>query len=95
MVLPPGIDKASGLHAALETLGLAAGSVVGVGDAENDHPFLDACGLGAATANALPSLKAAADLVTEGEEGAGVAWLIDRILHDEAALMAGARRQPA
>jgi HAD superfamily hydrolase (TIGR01484 family) len=95
MCLPPGVDKASGLRAALETLGLSARNVVGVGDAENDHPFLDACGLGVATANALPALKASADLVTEGEDGAGVAWLIDRILADEAALMASARREPA
>jgi hydroxymethylpyrimidine pyrophosphatase-like HAD family hydrolase len=95
MVLPPGVDKASGLRAGLEAIGLAARHVVGVGDAENDHAFLEACGLGAATANALPALKAAADLVTEGEAGAGVAWLIDRLLADEAALMASARRQPA
>ena len=95
MCLPPGVDKASGLRAALETLGLSARNVVGVGDAENDHPFLDACGLGVATANALPALKTSADLVTEGEDGAGVAWLIDRILADEAALLAGRRRQTA
>jgi hypothetical protein len=33
-------------------------SVVGVGDAENDHAFLRLCGLSAAVANALPALKA-------------------------------------
>jgi HAD superfamily hydrolase (TIGR01484 family) len=80
MVLPEGVDKASGLLAALRALGLAAADVVGVGDAENDEPFLAACGLSAAVANALPSLKAQVDLVTEGEEGAGVAWLIGQVL---------------
>ena len=54
--------------------------MLGVGDAENDHPFLAACGLSAAVANALPALKAEVDLVTEGDEGAGVAWLIGRLL---------------
>ncbi|HEX2758928.1 MAG TPA: HAD hydrolase family protein, partial [Rhizomicrobium sp.] len=40
MVLPPGINKASGLVTALEELELSAINVVGVGDAENDHAFL-------------------------------------------------------
>lgn len=80
MVLPEGVDKASGLMAALPALGLKAAEVLGVGDAENDLPFLAACGVSAAVANALPALKAQVDLVTEGEEGAGVSWLIDRLL---------------
>jgi polyphosphate glucokinase len=37
MVLPSGINKASGLQAALELFGVSASSVIGVGDAENDH----------------------------------------------------------
>ncbi|HEY2710675.1 MAG TPA: HAD family hydrolase [Caulobacteraceae bacterium] len=80
MCLPPGVNKASGLAAALKALGLAAENVIGVGDAENDHAFLAACGVSAAVGNALASLKAAADVVTEGDEGAGVTWLIDRLL---------------
>jgi hydroxymethylpyrimidine pyrophosphatase-like HAD family hydrolase len=84
MCLPVGVDKASGLARALETLGLAAADVVGVGDAENDLDFLARCGLAAAVANALAEVKASADVVTEGEAGAGVAWLIDRILAGEA-----------
>ncbi len=80
MVLPPGVDKASGLRAALGELGLAAGEAVGVGDAENDEALLGACGLAVAVANALPALRARADLVTVGERGAGVAELIGRML---------------
>jgi len=91
MVLPEGVDKASGLLAALSALGLAATEVVGVGDAENDQPFLAACGLSAAVANALPSLKARVDLTAEGDEGAGVAWLIARLLDGDLDAMAGAR----
>ena len=37
MVLPPGVNKASGLKAALADLGLSAHNVVSIGDAENDH----------------------------------------------------------
>lgn len=80
MVLPAGVNKASGLAGALKELGFDAESVVGVGDAENDHALLDMCGFGAAVANALPSLKSHADLVLERDHGAGVEDLIARML---------------
>jgi hypothetical protein len=80
MVLPNGVDKASGLAAALQALGLEAACVVGVGDAENDHAFLAECGLAVAVGNALPSLKSEVDVVADGDEGAGVVWLIGRLL---------------
>jgi len=51
-----------------------------VGDAENDHALLQMCGLGAAVANALPSLKDHADLVLTERHGAGVTQLIERML---------------
>ena len=44
MVLPSGVNKATGLAAALKELGLSPHNVVGIGDAENDHAFLRACG---------------------------------------------------
>ncbi|MDB6138141.1 MAG: HAD-superfamily hydrolase, subfamily [Verrucomicrobiaceae bacterium] len=83
MILPPGINKASGLAAALDVLDLPAEAVVGVGDAENDHAFLKQCGLAVAVANALPSLQEYAGLVTEGAAGEGVTELIGKILNDE------------
>jgi hydroxymethylpyrimidine pyrophosphatase-like HAD family hydrolase len=83
MVLPSGINKATGLKAALDELGLSAHNVVGAGDAENDHAFLSASGCAAAVANALPALKERADIVTRGARGAGVTELIDRMLGDD------------
>ena len=41
MVLPAGVNKASGLAAALEELGLSAHNAVAIGDAENDHALLE------------------------------------------------------
>lgn len=41
MVLPSGVNKATGLKAALERLGLQAKEVAGIGDAEYDHAFLE------------------------------------------------------
>jgi hypothetical protein len=80
MLLPVGVNKASGLRAALEMLGRSPAETVGIGDAENDHDLLDTCAYGVAVANALPELKARVDLVTQGEYGAGVTELIDRLL---------------
>ncbi len=85
MVLPSGVNKATGLSAALDELGLSPHNAVGVGDAENDHAFLALCGCAVAVANALPTLKERADLVTQADRGAGVIELIDRLLADDLA----------
>ncbi|MFO0908754.1 MAG: HAD family hydrolase [Isosphaeraceae bacterium] len=80
MVLPTGVDKASGLRAALDELHIAPAEVAAIGDAENDLDFLAFCGLAVAVQNALPAVKARAGLVTRGERGAGVVELIDALL---------------
>jgi hydroxymethylpyrimidine pyrophosphatase-like HAD family hydrolase len=85
MVLPPGVNKASGLAAALAELELSPHSTVGVGDAENDHAFLSLYECSVAVANALPALKERCDAVTEGPRGAGVVELIDRLLDNDLA----------
>ena len=85
MILPAGVNKASGLLAALKKLGLSAHNAVGIGDAENDHALLALCECGVATANALPTLKEAADFVTTGERGTGVTELIHGLLKDDLA----------
>ena len=85
MVLPAGVNKESGLRAALDELEVSPHNVVAIGDAENDFAFLNLCGLPVAVANALPRLKDAAALVTAGERGEGVAELIDRWLANDLA----------
>lgn len=80
MILPTGINKATGLKAALKELGLSPHNVVGVGDAENDHALLSLCECGAAVANALPTLQERADLVTTERAGSGVTQLIERMI---------------
>jgi HAD superfamily hydrolase (TIGR01484 family) len=83
MVLPAGINKASGLKAALKHMKLSTHEVVGIGDAENDHAFLSLCECAVAVANALPALKERADLTMVGDHGAGVAELIDHLVADD------------
>ena len=80
MILPSGVNKATGLHSALRRLQIAPDNVIGVGDAENDHALLAACGLAVAVSNALPSLKEKAHIVTVADHGDGVVELIDRVL---------------
>lgn len=83
MVLPSGVNKATGMAAALAELGFSAHNTVGVGDAENDHAFLKMCECAAAVANALPAVKDTADIVTRGARGAGVTELIDRMIAND------------
>ncbi|HXH07694.1 MAG TPA: HAD-IIB family hydrolase [Vicinamibacterales bacterium] len=85
MVLPAGVNKGSGLLAALHRLGLSRHNVVGVGDAENDHAFLGLCECAVAVANALPMVRQRADLVTERSNGAGVVEVAERLLADDLA----------
>jgi HAD superfamily hydrolase (TIGR01484 family) len=82
MVLPQGINKASGLEAALVELSLPAASVAAIGDAENDVIFLKHCGYAVAVANALPEVKAVASVVTAAARGAGVEEFLGWVLGD-------------
>lgn len=85
MVLPAGVNKASGLRAVLPEFGLEPSAVVGVGDAENDAAFLDICGCSVAVANALPSLKERVDWVTEGDHGQGIRELVRELVQNDLA----------
>jgi hypothetical protein len=80
MVLPAGVNKATGLARALRDLRIAPERVVGVGDAENDEAFLRLCGFSVAVANAIPRIKQVADMVTQQEHGLGMIEVIETIL---------------
>jgi hydroxymethylpyrimidine pyrophosphatase-like HAD family hydrolase len=79
MVLPSGVNKATGLAYALRQLHLSPHNTVGVGDAENDHAFLALCEASVAVANALPAIKERADWTTAAGHGPGVLELIDAL----------------
>jgi hypothetical protein len=85
MILPAGVNKASGLKAALEELRISIHNTVGVGDAENDHALLASCECSAAVSNALPSLLETADIALEGDHGNGVQALIREMLENDLA----------
>jgi hydroxymethylpyrimidine pyrophosphatase-like HAD family hydrolase len=85
MILPAGVNKATGLSHALEKMELSPHNAVAIGDAENDHALLASCECSAAVSNALPTLKNAADIVTTADHGAGVVELIEELLRDDLA----------
>jgi HAD superfamily hydrolase (TIGR01484 family) len=93
MVLPANINKAAGLEAALKVIGISPLNVIAVGDAENDHAFLQLSGCAVAVANALDAVKNTADFVTDGARGAGVQEVV-RLLLDggESDLLERSRR---
>ncbi len=75
MVLPSGVNKGSGVREALAELGISTHNAVGIGDAENDLALLEACEIGVAVHDAVPSLRAQADEVLPATEGAMAAWI--------------------
>jgi hydroxymethylpyrimidine pyrophosphatase-like HAD family hydrolase len=83
MVLPAGVNKATGVREALGKLGLSAHNLVAIGDAENDHALLDLAECSAAVANAVPMLRQRADIVTHGDHGAGVEELVGRLIEND------------
>lgn len=91
MVLPSGVNKKTGLCAALDELGLSPHNVAGIGDAENDHAFLESCECPIAVANAIPALKAQAALVTAGARGEGVCEVIARLIENDLGDVEGMR----
>ena len=76
MALPQGVSKATGLHEALESLRLSGHNAIAIGDAENDHPLLEAVEIGAAVAWGSPALRAIADHVIVGQDPGAVATYI-------------------
>lgn len=83
MVLPSGVNKGTGLQAALAQLGLSTRNVIGAGDAENDHALLSLCQVAVAPSNSLPAIKERADINTKGDHGEGIEEMIEMLLEDE------------
>lgn len=93
MILPPGINKASGLLQALKSLDMSAHNVVAAGDAENDHAMLMIAEFSVAVSNALPMIKAIADWTSAKPCGEGVLELIDHLLTDDLLYMSNQIRR--
>ncbi|MCB5951165.1 Cof-type HAD-IIB family hydrolase [Enterococcus sp. BWT-B8] len=74
--MPKGITKAYGISLLAKDLGISQEEVMGIGDEENDLPMIQYAGIGVAMANAVPLVKAAADVVTKNNDQNGVAHAV-------------------
>ena len=72
-----GISKAYGLKEALAVLSVEPNQVVAIGDSETDVSMYDICGYSIALDHADDNVKAQADHVVAGREGAGLVEAID------------------
>ncbi len=73
-----GIDKAGGLAALAEILGIKREEIMALGDGGNDVCMIKWAGLGVAMANAVPEAKAVADYVTLTNDEDGAALAIEK-----------------
>lgn len=85
MVLPPGAAKGAGLERLMTICGYSPRNLVIFGDGENDLSLFSLSEFGIAVADAVPALRAAADLVTSQAGPSGVLealnhnWLHGRV----------------
>ena len=79
MLLPHGVDKGTSVRHVIRMLGLSARDVLALGDAENDAALFEACGFSGCPGDAMEELKARADWVFPGDNGAAIAAALGRI----------------
>jgi Cof subfamily protein (haloacid dehalogenase superfamily) len=77
---PKGVNKATMLARLCERRGIDPGRTLAIGDSWNDTAMLRWAGLGVAMDTAPATVKAAADTVTSGVPGEGVADVLDALV---------------
>ena len=75
-----GANKGAALRGLCAYLGIDPADTAAFGDGSNDIPMLREAGVGVAMANAEPEVKAAADVVTDSNNDAGVAKMIRKLI---------------
>ncbi len=78
MILPKGVNKANGILKLKEILGFN-GTVIGVGDGENDAKMMEVVDVKVAVKNAINPIKEMADIVLDYDNGQGIIELLDMI----------------
>lgn len=79
-ICPPELSKGEGVKLICEHLGIDPGLCVACGDAGNDQSMFAVAGLGVAVGNAVPELKAMADVIVADCEHDGLAEAIETYL---------------
>ncbi|MFC2949840.1 HAD family hydrolase [Virgibacillus sediminis] len=79
-IVAPGVSKWSAIKRLLQVYGIDKKEAVAIGDGPNDIQMLQNAGTGVAMANALPTVKAYADFVTNHHQKDGLAEFIEHYL---------------
>ena len=81
---PKNVHKATGLAKLIEHLGIDQSQVMACGDEANDLSMIEWAGLGVAMQNAVPEVKAVANVVTPmTNDEEAVAWAIEKYVLKE------------
>lgn len=83
-IMPENIDKAASLQRLLNILKMNRESLAAFGDGFNDKSMLAFAGLGVAMRNAQEAVKAVADCVTLSNDNEGVAYMVNKLMEEEA-----------
>lgn len=75
-----GATKQIALFKLGEILGIKTKEMIGIGDSYNDFPFLMACGLKVAMANAIPEIREIADFIAPSYQEDGVAYILEKFI---------------
>ena len=75
-----GVNKGSALHRLSAHLGIPLERIAAIGDGGNDVSMFQIAGLAIAMGNALPEVKAAADVVAPTNDAGGVAWALRELI---------------
>ena len=79
MITRKGIDKVHGIKTIAEILGIAREEIIAIGDDLNDLEMIKYAGLGIAMGNAVPELKAVADVIAPPCDEDGMAQIFTEI----------------
>ncbi|MBN2510074.1 MAG: HAD family phosphatase [Spirochaetales bacterium] len=82
-VMAHGINKGSGLVKVCTFLGIRPDECIAFGDNLNDLELLQTAGLSVAMDNAIPELKAAADLTAQHHNKGGVGLLLEELFSNQ------------
>jgi hydroxymethylpyrimidine pyrophosphatase-like HAD family hydrolase len=93
MVLPSGVNKATGVRRALDELGRSEKNLVAFGDAENDLALFAIAEIAVAARDSIPAVAERADHRLSIPGGAGVARYINQCLDSGGMLATPQRRQ--
>lgn len=93
MILPPGIDKGTGIRWLQSMGGFSKEKTAGIGDGENDMVMRELCGVFGTPASAVSSLKDVADFVSSEEYSQGTRDFLGFLITNYSPPMKGSHKK--